>query len=213
MRLTKQVAEFIVNKAVEKSGILEKFADLRVARAVWAEKCRIDALGGDENAGICESIAEQISVLRLTVPKSVAKLDCATLRTDDDIYMNVGGLQFRAQFNGASPQDKISKSGVHQVFKITPERHTLIGGTPLAIEFDELLATQRELNKNIEALRLQVTASISNFTTTDKLLKAWPEAIELLPVTDPAVPRKQLPALKVETLNALLGLPTSKALL
>ncbi|WP_242452188.1 Nmad5 family putative nucleotide modification protein, partial [Providencia rettgeri] len=47
-------------------------------------------------------------------------------------------------------------------------------------------------------------------TTVKRLLTIWPEAKELLP-KDVEKASVQLPALKVEKLNEIIGLPTEKA--
>lgn len=209
MRITKSLKEIIVKKAIEKSGILEEFADLRVARAAWAEKCRIDALGGAEKAAEIETKKVQLEELLLTVKASCIR-NIHIIREDDDIYLNVAGMHLRARFNGTAGDDEINHYNVHSVEKITPANHTIIGGSPLAIEFDELLAKQRDLNKRHKDLRLQVMAAVSKFTTTEKMIKVWPESVELIPATDPEVQKAQLPALLTEELNKLIGLPTEK---
>ena len=207
MRITKSLKEIIVNKAIEKSGILEEFADLRVARAAWAEKCRIDAIGGVEKADHIESVAEKINKLLKTIPeKALSNND--TINRDYDIYMNVAGMTYNAHFSGYSGDDCVGKKGIKDVWKYTFNSHTIIGGSPLAIEFDELIAKQRDLNKRYKDMCLQVEAAVSKFTTTEKMIKVWPESVELIPATDLEVQKAQLPALLTDDLNKLIGLPT-----
>ena len=210
MRITKSLKETIVKKAIEKSGILEEFADLRVDRASWAEKCRIDALGGAEKAAELEMKKSQFEEFLSLIPESCIR-NRSIIREDDDIYLNVAGMRLRARFNGTAHDDVIYHSGINYVYKITPEDHAIIGGSPLAIEFDELLAKQRDLNKRYKDMRLQVEAAVSKFTTTDKMIKVWPESVELIPATDPEVQKAQLPALLTEDLNKMIGLPSEKA--
>ena len=100
-------------------------------------------------------------------------------------------------------------SNVVQVCKPTPEYYTLLGGSPLAIEFDEIGGMDRDNQNAIRDLRTQIKGTLSRFSTDKTLLKVWPEAVELLPNYVPET-KSQLPAVRTEELNKLIGLPTVK---
>lgn len=205
MRITKAVKDHIVKKAIEKSGIMEQFAELRADRAEWTERVRVDALGGQDKLDEIDKLSVEFRNMLGGVSDRVCRKDI--FREDYSIYLNVAGMRDYAYFSGASNDDAIKMKGIDSISKITPSGHTIIGGTTLAIEFDVLLGRQRDLNSKYGSIEGQIRAMIGSFTTTQKLLKAWPEAVELLPPEDNAA-KQNLPVLLTSDLNKLLGLPT-----
>jgi len=203
MRLTNQIKDIIIENAVKKSGLLDKQADIRVKFAEWVEKVRIDALGGKENADNVDGLIVEMKHLSDQLPKSVQKENMC--RFDNNIYVNVAGKGLYMRFNGM----KRYTDDVIQIYKPTPNSHTLIGDSPLAIEFDEIDGMDRDNQNAIRDLRIQIKGTLSNFSTDKTLLKVWPEAVELLPNYVPET-KSQLPAVRTEELNKLIGLPTVK---
>lgn len=53
-----------------------------------------------------------------------------------------------------------------------------------------------------------VEAVVNSVTTERKLLKVWPEAKELLPKASEIAQKANLPALRIEELNSIVGLPS-----
>jgi len=203
MRLTNQIKDIIIENAIKKSGLLDKQADIRAKFAEWSEKVRVDALGGQCVADNVDRIISEMKSLSDQLPKSVQKERMCHF--DDNIYVNVAGKGLYMRFNGMKKYD----SNVVHVCKPTPESHTLIGGSPLALEFDEIDGEDRDNQNAIRDLRVQIKGTLSNFSTDKTLLKVWPEAIELLPNYVPET-KSQLPAVRTEELNKLIGLPSAK---
>lgn len=203
MRLTNQIKDIIIENAVKKSGLLDKQADIRVKFATWVEKVRIDALGGKAIADNVDRLIGEMKRLSDQLPKSLRQDKMC--RTDKGLYVNVAGKSLYMRFNGL----KKYSDNVIQIYKPTSESHTLIGGSPLAIEFDDIDGEDRDNQNAIRDLRVEIGGVLSNFSTDKTLLKVWPEAIELLPNYIPET-KSQLPAIRTEDLNKLIGLPTTK---
>ena len=203
MRLTNQIKDIIIENAVKKSGLLDKQADIRAKFAAWVEKVRVDTLGSKVIADNVDRLIGEMKRLSDQLPESLQiEYVC---RFDDGIRVNVAGKNLRMRFNGM----KNYSDNVIQIYKPTPESHTLIGGSPLAIEFDDIDGEDRDNQNAIRDLRVEIGGVLSNFSTDKTLLKVWPEAIELLPNYIPET-KSQLPAVRTEELNKLIGLPTTK---
>lgn len=203
MRLTNQIKYIIVENAVKKSGLLDKQADIRAKFAAWIEKVRVDAMGGKAIVDNVDGLIEEMKYLSDQLPKSIQQDKMC--RTGKGLYVNVAGKSLYMRFNGM----KEYSDDVIQIYKPTPESHTLIGGSPLAIEFDDIDGEDRDNQNAIRDLRVEIGGVLSNFSTDKTLLKVWPEAIELLPNYIPET-KSQLPAVRTEELNKLIGLPTTK---
>lgn len=198
-RLNNRIKEQIVDNAVVKAGLVEKKAALRERRAVWLESVRIQSIGGEEVEAKIKSAETKIKSALKGVPEEI--LNGGVFRTDYDIYLNVAGCSFRAYFNGGSNYHG------DQVHRVTPTRHTIQQGDPLVEEFHAIEAVDRELTDQEQTVRANVAGAVSKVGSVKKLLEMWPEAKELLP-EDLSPVKKQLPAVKTEDLNAMIGLPT-----
>ena len=77
----------------------------------------------------------------------------------------------------------------------------------MSLEFLALVSEQCDLNNQYMDIEIKVKATLDSFTTTEKLLKAWPESIELIPKELKPI-EKKLPAICSDDLNQMLGLPT-----
>lgn len=203
MRLTNQIKDIIVENTVKKSGLLDKQADIRAKFAVWVEKVRVDALGGQVAADNIDRLISEIKHLSDQLPKSLQQDNMC--RTDNGLYINVAGKSLHMRFNGM----KYYRDNVTQIYKPTPGSHILIGGSPLAIEFDDIDGEDRDNQNAIRDLRIKIKGILSNFSIDKTLLKVWPEAVELLPNYIPET-KSQLPVVRTEELNKLIGLPSAK---
>lgn len=198
-RLNNRIKEQIVDNAIIKAGIIEKKASLRERRATWLEAVRIKAIGGEEVEAKIKAAEKKIKSALKGLPEDI--VNGGVFRTDYDIYLNVAGCSFRAYFNGGS-----NYRG-DQVHRITPTRYTIQQGDPLVDEFHAIESVKNELNDQETNVRANVMGALSKVGSIKKLLEMWPEAKELLP-EDLSPVKKQLPAVKTEDLNAMIGLPT-----
>lgn len=205
IRLNRDSKAAIVRNAVEKAGINTRGGALTKHRANWAEAVRLDALGG-------KAVEKRIKLLEKRFEKALADLPDGVradelFRTDYDIMVNVAGLSFRAHFNGMR-----SHGGDDHIYRVTPASHTLKPKSPLVAEFHAIEQEQAGIDDAIDAIRAKVHGTLSRFNTVAQLLKAWPEAKELLPADIGAVVKAaQLPAVQTKDLNKLIGLPSESA--
>ncbi|EOX6590414.1 Nmad5 family putative nucleotide modification protein [Escherichia coli] len=76
--------------------------------------------------------------------------------------------------------------------------------------FDEICALQQKLEAKKKDIESNVWAALNSVTTVKRLIEVWPESKELLPKeADKA--STALPALRVEDLNKMIGLPSEVA--
>ncbi|MBD9984561.1 hypothetical protein FOT65_15015 [Citrobacter portucalensis] len=79
----------------------------------------------------------------------------------------------------------------------------------ITTRFDEVFAAEAKLEDRKKDIETTVWAALNSVTTIKRLIEVWPESKELIP--DGVDTAKQtLPALKVEDLNRLIGLPTEQ---
>ena len=203
MRMTNAIRELIVSAAERKAGFPERAEAIRQRRAAWAEAVRIDSLGGAEAAEAIEKLQDELNEIYQRIPEKLRK-DALRLRTDYEIdYLNVAGLSYRMKFNGCQGFNECE-----QIYRICPREHVLHADNPLTAEFHEIEELQEQYNSELDNLRQSVRAAVESVTTTEKLLKVWPEAAELLPTE--VAPKSQLPSLPVVNLNKMIGLPSNE---
>ncbi|MDC9589690.1 Nmad5 family putative nucleotide modification protein [Xenorhabdus sp. XENO-10] len=200
--LTKAVKEEIVKNALTKAGIFEKEEQLYKDRADWAEKVRIEAIGGENMDSGINDIISEIKTLANKIPESM-RLDEFPVREYSFIEINLAGSRVIAYFNGARERYYDKRE---YIYKITPRMTTLLADNPLVNEFYELEKRHEELNNQREDITNKVESALLKVRSVKRLLAEWPEAAELLPKdTTKAAP---VPAVRREALNALIGLPT-----
>jgi hypothetical protein len=202
MKLTNAIRDVIVHNAVAKSGLNDARDVIVKQRAEWAEKVRLDAIGGvevDKELGV---ISEKYAELLNSVPSKVRQDKGGIVRRYYVIYVNVAGISVGAYFHGGE-----SERGLVSVWKNTPSSHTLLADNPLVAEFHEIHNKQAEYDDKLSILTNSVQAAVQKVTTVKKLLEVWPEAKELIP-EEVEKQVKQLPAIKTEDLNKMIGLPS-----
>lgn len=201
-RLNNRIKEEIVEKALIKAGIPDKKKAIRKRRAAWAEAVRIAAIGGAEMEKKIKSINRRFKKAMSEFPEDLISRE-SLFRTDHHIYMNVGGCQAYAQFNGTTsgwPRN-------NRVYKVSPAKFTLEADAPLAVEFRAIEAEEKDVDEEESNLRANVIGALSKVGSVKRLLDMWPEAKELLP-SDLSPVKAQLPAVRTEDLNAMIGLPS-----
>lgn len=200
-RLNNRIRKQIEDNAVIKAGIVDKKAKLRERRAMWIEAVRIQAIGGQEVEDRIKAVKKKIKTALKDLPESL--IVGSVFREGFDIRLNVAGCTAYGYFNGA---DKDSGDGP-RVTKIAPSSHTLLQGDPLVDEFHAIESEKSDLESQEVGIRASVAGAVSKVGTVKRLLEVWPEAKELLP-DDLSPVKKQLPAVKAEDLNAMIGLPS-----
>ncbi|EMF3851435.1 hypothetical protein V3E06_004856 [Salmonella enterica] len=201
--LNKAVKEIIVDNALAKAGIPQRKKALRAARADWAERVRLKAIGGPEAEAEVLKTEKKIAALIAKLPEGM-RTNSTFVRKDYDIYLNIAGSQTYVYFNG---NYRAHESGQpDHICKITPYKYTLLPDDPLVTEFYGFDALYREIKSDEADIRQNVTAALDKARTVKRLLEQWPEAKELLPAENATVPLP--PAIRREALNEMIGLPS-----
>lgn len=206
MKLTKAIKQQIVDNALTKASIPAREEALRARRAAWAEKVRVDACGGAEAEAKLVELSDHITELTNVVPDAL-RCDWQLINTDTNIAVNVSGLRVRVWWCGALKYDDAIQPIKR---RISPHHHTLLADNPLTAEFHKLHNIQEAITADRNTLTANVRGALSNITTDKRLLEAWPEAAELLP-EQLVTASSNLPAVRVDKLNAMIGLPSGGA--
>ncbi len=203
-RLNTRIRNDIVESAIVKAGITEAKDNLRERRIAWAEAVRIDAIGGSEAEAEVNGFVKRIKRALGELPSGLA-INRNIVNNVFSMSLNLVGSRVAVYFNGAT-----SRYGLDHVWKISPNEHTIKADNPLVDEFHRMEKQDSALEAKETALRANVRATVSKFGTIKRLTEAWPEVSELLP-KDLSPPSNNLPAIRVEDLNSMIGLPTGEA--
>ena len=206
MRLSNAIKNEIIKNAINKSGIIDKFYKLIEKRVVFAEKCRVLSLGGIDESIRLEKIYDDVESMRKNLPEGVGT-GWNIIDKDSFVYCSFGGMQESLRFSGTHSKDKPQYLTDSQYKIRSNKRLNLDGQHELSLEFLALVSEQCDLNNQYMDIEIKVKATLDSFTTTEKLLKAWPESIELIPKELKPI-EKKLPAICSDDLNQMLGLPT-----
>lgn len=200
-RLTKEIKEAIIRNGIAAAGIPAKKQAIIERRKAFAESLRIDALGGIEEANRAEKIQEEIKKLTNSAPKNIIESYGGTLRMDYEIVANIGGLRYRAYFSGLTRYEREKN-----IYRITPSHHTVMADSFLASEFSHIENESNCIDAEELNISACIKATVNTVKTIKRLLEIWPEAKELLPDST-ETKAAQLPAIRREDLNAMIGLP------
>ncbi len=201
--LNKALKDTIIDNALEKAGIPQRKKALRAARADWAERVRLKAIGGPEAEAEVLKTEKKIAALIAKLPEEL-RTNNKFVKKDRDINLNIAGSQTYAYFNGNYRANESDEPD--HIYKVTPYKFTLLADDPLVTEFYGFDALYREIQSDETDIRQNVTAALAKARTVKRLLEQWPEAKELLPTEDAIVPLP--PAICRETLNEMIGLPS-----
>ncbi|MBK5145868.1 hypothetical protein I2494_19555 [Budviciaceae bacterium BWR-B9] len=200
--LTRALKNAIIDNAVIKAGIPRRKAKLRAARADWAERVRVEALGGVQ---VEPDIMQQIAVINAKIkllPRGLLS-GYAFVNKRECIYLNLAGQTLNAYFNG---NYKGYENPHECVLKITLQEYTLTADNPLVDEFYAFDPEYKAIHDHEKTIRMNVEATLCQVRTVKRLIEEWPEAVELLPKEEAKA--MDLPAIRRETLNELVGLPS-----
>lgn len=152
--LNKSIKEKIVDNALAKAGIPQRKKALRTARADWAERVRLKAIGGPEAEAEVLKTEKKIAALVAKLPESL-RTNTTFVKKDRDIYLNIAGSQTYAYFNG---NYRANESGEpDHIYKVTPYKFTLLPDDPLVTEFYGFDALYREIKSDETDIRQNVT--------------------------------------------------------
>lgn len=191
-RITNAMRDHIVTEALKKSGVTAAEAALKEKRFDWAERARIEALGGPAIAKEYAEVNRKAKAAYEKLPQDMRDYSRIAKR-DRRFHLNLGGLNLLVDLRDYG--------------EVSGSRRPILADHALCLEFHELENERDDLKKRSAEVSAQVRATVDKFTTVASLLKAWPEAAELLPL-DPKPAKPQLPAIPVADLNKLVGLPT-----
>lgn len=206
-RLTKVIKEKIIEAAFEQSGVNEELAILRKRRADLAENVRVDSLGGVDNMkSIEKEYKKLIKINESKILKGISRYSSNRLIERGYIdYVNFGGMQTHLYFSGASC-DNDNRSIGNVVKSPLPNDCTYVAGHEFTEEFMDIENKTKTTKEKKNGLKLQLFATLDQFTTIKKLLESWPESKDLLP-KNVSESKPQLPVVMVKDLNCLIGLP------
>lgn len=192
VRLTTASKDSIVEAALAKSGATARQKALDEKRYDWAERVRVEVLGGPEKAAHYAAINAEAAQVCAALPSDLQKYS-RLVNVEGRIFVNLAGANLRVSLRNITE---------------APQRATIAATSPLCQEFHDLEAEGRSIALQTQEVQTHVEGVLSRFGTVKRLLEAWPEAAELLPA-EVTTTKAALPALRVEDLNRLVGLSPS----
>lgn len=220
-RLTAAIRDGIIANAIKTKDFAVRDMAIVQKRADFAERLRLFIMGeyGLTDARLVE-IKAQVEALAGEVKLEGAQyariwFDGSHFRID----VNLAG-QSRHIYRNGDTNDKRFKplfgSSEAEYDKTTYAPHTgesdfIVRDPKWREELDAIDLEAAQLREEYNTLKSTLTATISGFTTVEKLLEAWPDAKELIPETLPIAKKPGTNiALSVADLNAMCGIPTGK---
>lgn len=213
--MKQSIVDAILRNAEIKSGIVERDKAICARRSAVAVRIRDYFL---KQSGL--SIEEILALKREadsinTLLKAFGTVHAQV--TSDYFYVNVCGHSHNLRIDGihyGSRYDEartlFADSGAdveHSIAPAWPVGEGLV--YPYESARDELMAIDADakaLRKDYDNLHTTLKAQLKPFRNVAALLKAWPEAAELIPAKEK--PQSTEIALDVSTLNALCGVPS-----
>ena len=203
-RLTNAFRGRIAKNALIKSGVIADLEALMFKRQEIARDARVFAIGGKDKAEKLDRLYEKFE----RIEKEITDFGVSIYNPggkSESIYLSIGGRRL-----GWCSYGDDSKGSSIQL--ITPNRDKCMFAADheISMRFDEVFAAEAKLEARKKDIESTVWAALNSVTTIKRLIEVWPESKELIP--DGIDTAKQtLPALKVEDLNRLIGLPTEQA--
>ncbi|MEF3108810.1 Nmad5 family putative nucleotide modification protein [Raoultella sp. WB_B2P2-3] len=201
IRLTNAIREQIAKNALTKSGIVAALEALQVNRHRVARDARVFAFGGAEKTAKADKAYDKLEKALSELRDSGSSFYISN-GLSQSIYIAISGRQL-----GWCPYGKDTKGG--DILLVTPNRDLCLFGAEHEItkRFDEIMNEEQKLNARAKEIESTVWAALNSVTTLKRLVEVWPESKELIPENSDSV-KSSLPALKVEDLNRMIGLPT-----
>ena len=200
-RLTNDIKAAVIRNALVKAGIQAEKAQLELERSTLANDVRIAALGGAENAKKEEHVFKTLMALIEKLQGTIDKNIYISNAEDNDIFPAFGGQRVSLRYGRNDEGKTIYLLTPHQSKCLFPADHEL------SKRFTQLNEREATIEKKEIEIKANVKAVLDSVTTIKRLISVWPEAKEILPESE-RLERAMLPAVKVENLNSLIGLPT-----
>jgi hypothetical protein len=193
-RLNTWMREQIVANALEKSGLNQQMEQYKADRAAWANAVADESMGGSQAMALIldteKKAVKLMEKIKGQVPEGALRTPYIAVRVGD-IMANIAGCKvYVSEWEGKRPARDVTLTADH----------------PMAIQFFDLENRKSDLSEKRRTLKANVKAAVDSVSTVSALLKAWPEAVELLP--NDVAPAPQLPAVQAADLNKLIGLPS-----
>ena len=186
MRLTNTLRETIRINAVKASGLYARRDANKKAFEQWAEKARVKALGGSEVVDEMRKLDLKFKLLKNSVSKKAKKF----LEAGDSLFeqrsftkFNVRGNRKHVDWDTSTP-------------RIAPYDIT-VDDDALCDEWTYLQNESDDIADTMNRLAAEISGVLSSVTTTEKLVKLWPEAEKFLPAVIPPVKTSTLPTVQV----------------
>ena len=197
-RLTNEIRNKIIDNAIKKALGDRESVQLKGLADKFSAKLIETAVG--DNLEKLKMIEQSITNLIGQIPKNFRQCETEThVRKDSADRLNIAGQAVDWYFDN------------EQIFPSTNwrERYVIPQGHILVSLMEDYRAEQKKVEDIRNNVRENVRALVYSVTTVKKLLEVWPESLELIP-TNVAKPIVQLPSIKIEQLNALIGVPSEK---
>lgn len=220
-RLTAAIRDAIIANAIKTKDFASRDMAIVQKRADFAERLRLFILGeyGLTDARLAE-IKAQVEALAEEVKHEGAQysriwFDGAHYRID----VNLAGQSRHIYRNGDTNDKRFkplfgSSQAEYDETTYTPhtgESYFIVRDPKWREELDAIDLEAAQLREEYNTLKSTLAATISGFTTVEKLLEAWPDAKELIPETLPIAKKPGTNiAISVADLNAMRGIPSGK---
>ena len=207
-RLTVSIRNRMVNKALDVAGINKDLKSLIKRRGILANSIRVDCLGGNDTITKIEKHFEKVAKLtESNLIKDVSSYSSFFAQSDFELnHINLGGMRVTLQYSGevCGYTDR-NKRVLHDIVP-TDSSVAYTADHEFTKEFLLIEGDYKAILGKKDGIAAQVRATLNQFTTVKKLLEAWPESKDLIPVDVDEV-KPKLPAVQVQDLNCLIGLP------
>ena len=198
-RLTKTLREQIVNAATAKA-VGERPANLTATRDQWIKDvCEYSLTSAGTSSSEVELIAKKMRDLYESMPKAIRRSFTEPLSYDREPCINIAGRAVNMRTS--------NDEGLLCAYNNVYNRIAIPADHELAKRFTEWQAEEARIKEIEDTVRVNVLAMVNSVTTVEKLVKQWPEVVELLPANaDRQV--IALPTVQVDQLNTMIGLPS-----
>lgn len=217
-RLTAAIRDGIIANAVKTKDFAGRDKAIVQKRADFAERLRLfilDAYGLTDDR--LTEIKEQVKAIGDEVKFNGAQyariwFDGGNYRMDVNLSGQTRHIYRNGQTNDRACDSLFGNKAKYDETKYTPhtgESDFIVSDPKWREELDAIDKEAVQLRAEYDTLQSTLKATISGFTTVEKLLEAWPDAKELIPETTPIAKQPGTGiALSVADLNALCGIPT-----
>ena len=219
-RITASIRDAIVANAVKAAGIPERDKAVCKMRGDFAEKIRVMALtqSGLTDEDIKKTVSKIEAAGKLLSSPEGHTFGHVSVDVDTSYFnANICGQKHRLYLSGTTndrSKKEIFADSKAEYDRTKPVPHMygddfIVRDTALMDELVDIDAAAEALHRDNQRIKRSVLATVTQFTTVEKLVAAWPEAAGLLPPPE-AVKTGTGVSIPVADLNAMIGLPVTK---